>query len=1006
MGSDLGSGNAVEFREMKKKAILVMWIILLLCAYAPSAVAAPPTNLIERSVFSAIQVIYSTADETVLELTTPGYTLEIRNDGYGACQQIQVEGYALGGEAGAPQMPVVGALLGVPAESAVTLTVSEIESESILNFWPCPAPEAVAEEIADGQLYPIERSIAPDPSFYTQDMFYPSAIAMLEDLGFLRSQRLARIEIAPFQINPATQTLVHHRRVQVTVHHPGGSWVQAAAPVQEPAIFEDMLAGLLLNYEHTHNWRTRVSEAHAVQTVWMPPTPSYRIAVREEGIYELTYEQLKAAAVPVEIMPVQSIKLYNNGQEVALRIIDAAGNNAGQFLTSGDRILFYGVGVDEKYTDTNIYWLTFGGGHGRRMESRPGSSAGIATPVTSYPAVVHHELNINYVSSTPNLPGYEHWYGLQIRALGLGNSGSRSEILPTPDLATGIYSSTLQVTLASITSGNHNIRIYINDTQVYEGSWRGKSYYTASAQFDQALLTGDNTTVQIELINPLTGQNYDIVYIDWIKLTYVRQLVAQADRLLFSGPGSGIWRYNIRSFTTDDIELYDITDPKRVTYVIGEISQRSLSLGITESGVRRYLAQTKALRLKPLSIHVADTVDLRAATNQADYIVISHPDFLEAIQPLADYRARQGYRVKVVNVQHIYDIFNYGRMSAEAIRDFLSYAYQNWMGGAPFFVLLVGDGSYDPRQYIETSNPTFIPPFLEMVDPIMGETAADNRYATVHGADLVPDLYLGRFPVETVADVTAMVNKTISYEQASITDNWNKRVLFVSDDLKGGGGAFYNFSDSVADGTFINVNDVKSPYLPLNYLRAKAYLGETCEINACRNQIIEEMNAGLLLVSYVGHGTKQYWAEEQLLNLQSLNAIQNGERLPIMLPLTCLEGYFHEAEQNSHAFGETIVRIPGKGAVASWSPTGLGLATGHDYLAKGFFIALFYNNIKSLGVITTIGKLYMKQSAPAGKYDDLLDTFLLLGDPALKVRLDSPNLAPDRRFLYLPSLHR
>jgi hypothetical protein len=393
-------------------------------------------------------------------------------------------------------------------------------------------------------------------------------------------------------------------------------------------------------------------------------------------------------------------------------------------------------------------------------------------------------------------------------------------------------------------------------------------------------------------------------------------------------------------------------------------------------------------------------VDLRATTNRADYIVISHPDFLDAIQPLADYRARQGYRVKVVNVQHIYDIFNYGRMSAEAIRDFLSYAYQNWSGGAPFYVLLVGDGSYDPRQYIATSNPTFIPPYLAMVDPIMGETAADNRYATVHGADLVPDLYLGRFPAQTAADVTAMVNKTIAYEQASIADNWNKRVLFVTDDLKGGGGAFYNFSDSVADGTFVNSQQEEAPYLPLSYKKSKAYLGETCEIGACRSQIIEEMNTGLLLVSYVGHGTKQYWAEEQLMNFQSLTALQNGGRLPIMLPLTCLEGYFHEAEQGSHSFGEMIVRAPEKGAVASWSPTGLGLATGHDYLAKGFFVALFYNNINSLGVITTIGKLYMKQSAPSKKYDDLLETFLLLGDPALKVRLDTSNQ------LYLPAIQR
>ena len=46
----------------------------------------------------------------------------------------------------------------------------------------------------------------------------------------------------------------------------------------------------------------------------------------------------------------------------------------------------------------------------------------------------------------------------------------------------------------------------------------------------------------------------------------------------------------------------------------------------------------------------------------------------------------------------------------------------------PLYVVLVGDGSFDPRQYRADSPPTFIPPYLADVDPWAGETAADNRY--------------------------------------------------------------------------------------------------------------------------------------------------------------------------------------------------------------------------------------------------------------------------------------
>ena len=64
-------------------------------------------------------------------------------------------------------------------------------------------------------------------------------------------------------------------------------------------------------------------------------------------------------------------------------------------------------------------------------------------------------------------------------------------------------------------------------------------------------------------------------------------------------------------------------------------------------------------------------------------IIISHADFLNAIQPLATYRAGQGFRVKVVNVQDIYDEFNGGVFDPQAIQSFLSYAYSHWVAPAP-----------------------------------------------------------------------------------------------------------------------------------------------------------------------------------------------------------------------------------------------------------------------------------------------------------------------------------
>lgn len=102
-----------------------------------------------------------------------------------------------------------------------------------------------------------------------------------------------------------------------------------------------------------------------------------------------------------------------------------------------------------------------------------------------------------------------------------------------------------------------------------------------------------------------------------------------------------------------------------------------------------------------------------------------------------------------------------------------------------------------------------------------------------------------------------------------------------------------------------------------------------------------------------------------------------------MVPMTCYEGFFHAPGMSS--LGESLVRAAGKGAIASWSPTGLGVAMGHDYLNSGLYQALFFDDVTQLGPATTQAKLYL-YSRTAG-YRELLDTYVLFGDPALRLNV-------------------
>ena len=113
-----------------------------------------------------------------------------------------------------------------------------------------------------------------------------------------------------------------------------------------------------------------------------------------------------------------------------------------------------------------------------------------------------------------------------------------------------------------------------------------------------------------------------------------------------------------------------------------------------------------------------------------------------------------------------------------------------------------------------------------------------------------------------------------------------------------------------------------------------------------------------------------------------------------MVTMTCLEGGFIFHSQSGADFSavsEVIVRTSGGGAIASWAPSGLGVAQGHDYLNKGLFEALFFNSIVQLGPATAEGKLYLYSNTSFHR--ELLDTYVLLGDPALALNVLQSDLS-------------
>lgn len=771
-------------------------------------------------------------------------------------------------------------------------------------------------------------------------------------------------------------------------------------------------------------------------TFWSPPDPAYKIEVMADGVYSLSYSALQQAGLPVTTLDPRTFRIFWIGREIAIQV---EGEEDGIFQ-SGDAVVFYGRSIDSlyfegtlpthKYTGVNNYWLTYGPltdatAAPKRMVSKDGAVNG--APSASFWQVDRQEQQRRYVTEYPRYdtgalfrPEDDHWFWYKLQSL--GNPGAKAQgfsfTINAPVSATVMAQAAAKVVGAYDVP--HGLRLRLNNQLIYDNnsSWHGYESFLATANVTQSLLVSGVNNLQVEIYN--INSNISESYIDWVELRYFKRYLASSDQLAFGGEfGVGPWRYTVENFTTPNLAIYDVADLFHVQRVVNAVITPSvtlsgsyaLSFGDVENN-RRYIALSNAKRLAPAAIRRvthrtslytpsrlwvanggAGQWSLLDPRNGADWIVITHGDFFTATLPLAEYRAKK-LRVAMVDVQEIYDQFNGGMLSSESIRSFLAYAYANWQAPAPQFVLLAGGGVSDMRRYLSTSKTTYVPTMIYPADPILGETASDNRLATFFADDLVPDMHLGRFPAYSASEISIMVSKTISYEASPVFNDWNTNVLFIADDLEGGGGNFYDFSDAIADGSANPVDPAGTKFLPAPYSPIKVYLGRNCDVNnpayaaQCRAQIIDAINnQGALLVSYVGHAQLNNWASEKLMDSSLANSLTNADKLPIFLPMACFEGFFHESSQFSRSLAESYLFNPNGGAVASWSPTGFGVATGHDWLEQGFFIALFQQHLPTLGEVTTYGKHYLHANAPANKYDDLLDTYHLLGDPALHVQV-------------------
>jgi uncharacterized repeat protein (TIGR01451 family) len=673
--------------------------------------------------------------------------------------------------------------------------------------------------------------------------------------------------------------------------------------------------------------------------------PAVKISVTAEGWYQVTRSQLVAAGLPAGA-DARTLELYAEGVEQPMLIL---GHQSGA-LGPNDSIEFYGTGIDTPFSGTRVYWLVRGSRAGKRISSvaAPGSGAG-TNP--SFPFTVLFQQRLVYFAALLNGENNDNFFGATITSDPVDQSITVAHVDPSSSLPV-----TMDVTLQGVTDQQpHAVSIEFNGVPVGELDFANMANVTQTFAVSNGLLQDGSNTVTL---TALDGDN-DVSLVQSIQLHYAHLYIPDSD-WLESTASSGDTVF-VNGFSNSQIEVFDITDPLTITQLTGPIASDAAGYGITLTipggrGAEHTLLAFASDQISvPASLAYHAPNSLEKSRSGADLVVISYPDFEESIAPLVKLHESQGTSVDTVTVDEIYDAFNYGEKSPFALQDYLQVASTEWHRH-PQAILLVGDASFDPRDYLGFGQSDFVP--TRMIETAAFKTASDDWLTDFSqtGFGTIP---IGRLPVGSVEEADLVVSKILGYEKGTGTGSWNQQVLVVA--------------DQNIDSNFTATADAVSALFPAS-LDVTEILANGQDPGVVKPQILAALNSGSLIVNYIGHGSEEQWSFEDLFDDTSAASLSNANHLPVYILMDCLNGFFQDVYATS--LSTSLMLAPNGGAVAVWASSGFTDAAPQATMNQALISQWKANQTLPIGKVTLAAKLGITDA-------DVRRTWNLFGDPLL-----------------------
>jgi len=647
----------------------------------------------------------------------------------------------------------------------------------------------------------------------------------------------------------------------------------------------------------------------------------YKFSVDTTGVFKIDVNFLKSLGINTNNLNANNIRIFGNGgamlpqknsdfryndlQENAILVND--GNDG--IFNNNDYILFYAKGpnswnvnplngnishIKNIYSDVAYYFITVDNGAGKRITT----AANITAPTT---------LNINtfndyffYEKDKTNLFAIgQQWFG---ESFEIENTQKFDFTFNNIDI-----SKPLSIRMRAVASSTVPtvLNATLNNSPLYNLNFSANSpssltLATTNQQFKQVNVSNKNLSFNLTYNN--SGNPSARAYLDFIEVSGYKHLIADNKQFGFrsfkaaNATATSIVTYQINN-ANNIFQVWDVTDFLNPKIITNQSNANDFVFNAQGGKLKEYqvLSSTDYYTPKTLKTSKIANQDLHALKD-IDYLVVTNNNLMNQASRLADYHKKvDNFTTAVVDVQQIYNEFGSGSPDVTAIRDFIKYLYHNASTPAKKikFVTLFGDTSYDYKDRISNNN-NIVPAFESLesfnlatsyvTDDYFG--MMDDNEGTLSSSDK-QDVATGRYPVTTVQQAKAAVNKTLSYYNQTAFGDWRNQITVVADDPD-------KPSEFVLEETVDRISDSISknkPVFNIKKIYADAYKQQTSaggerypDVNKAITTAIEN---GTLVIDYYGHGGEDGWAKERILEVPQIQDWYNPNTLPLFITVTC-----------------------------------------------------------------------------------------------------------------------